>query len=54
MAKDSNDQCPIYVMAKLNKQGGEQGFSTKCRGDKCSWWSSANSKCAVLQIAEKA
>ena len=54
MPKDIDNLCPILLLAKLSKSGGEQGYSTRCREDRCRWWDEVNEQCCVKTIATKA
>jgi hypothetical protein len=56
MPKDKNDLCPIFTAAKLGKEGGEHGFSVKCREGQCRWWCETEDACCekVNALANKA
>lgn len=54
MAKDTNNLCPIMMLAKNTGSTKEtRDNSSRCRGARCQWWNETESKCAILVIAEK-
>ena len=54
MAKDSDNLCPILMLAKTTAETDEhRQRSARCRRARCKWWNDTETKCAVLVISEK-
>jgi hypothetical protein len=53
MAKDKNELCPIWFIAKNAAEvDSARAKSGRCRKTRCQWWVVSENKCAVLVIAE--
>jgi hypothetical protein len=53
MAKDTNNLCPIWFIAKNAAEvAAARSKSGRCRTTRCQWWVAAENKCAVLVSAE--
>ena len=54
MAKDNNNLCPVFVLAKTTAETeATRSRSARCREGRCNWWVDSENKCAILVIAEK-
>lgn len=56
MAKDNDNLCPIYVLAKVSAvDESMRQKSARCRETRCKWWINSESACSikVSAVAQK-